>query len=110
MPGRLVTNIRLMVFGCRRLRGRKVGVASVVSESPLNHPIEGTIFARKRSVQSRLIDDLDDATRPRINQHGLVIHNRISVIGRSVLVGNIIVGNARTRQNYADLNRLSIMK
>jgi hypothetical protein len=79
-------------------------------ESPLDHPIEGTIFAKKRSAQSRLIDDLDDATRPRINQHGLVIHNRISVVGRTVLVWNIIVGNARIRQNYADLNRLSIMK
>jgi hypothetical protein len=98
MPGRLVTNIRLMVFGCRRLRGRKVGVASVVSESPLNHPIEGTIFARQHSAQSGLVDNLDDATRPRINQHGLVIHNRISVIWRTLLDWNIIVGNAHIRQ------------
>ena len=49
-----------------------------------------------------LLDDLHDAVRVWIDQHGPVVDDRISIVLYAVFCGNLVVGNAGRRQLGAD--------
>src|SRR5687768_942753 len=63
-----------------------------------------------RNAAKPLVDDLHDATRPGIDQHGLVVHNGIAIIRRTVLGGNVIVGDPSFWQDGPNADGLAIMK
>ena len=48
--------------------------------------------------------------RPRIDQHGLVVHNGVSIVRRTVFGRHLIVGEAVIRQDYANADRFTIKK
>jgi hypothetical protein len=48
--------------------------------------------------------------RPRIDQHGLVIHNGVSIMRRTVSVRYVIISDTGIRQDYANTDRFAIMK
>ena len=57
-----------------------------------------------------LVNDLDHAMRPRIDQHGLVIHNGVSIVRRTIFGRHLVVGEAAIRQDDANMHRFTIMK
>ena len=67
---------------------------------------------RTRPAASRidLVNDLDHAMRPRIDQHGLVVHNGVSMVRRTIFGRHLVVGEAAIRQDDANMHRFTIMK
>ena len=55
-------------------------------------------------LPARSFNNLDDPMRPRINQDSPAINNRIAVVGSSVFLGHIVIGDALSREIRADPN------
>src|SRR5215210_4049725 len=85
--------------------GRQAGPLRSSKESAGWHgPYDAAWNVLKASLK-RLFDDLDDAVRARVHQHGAIVDHRIAVIAHPVLGRDLVILDAAGRQHgaHADL-------
>ncbi|OHV16665.1 hypothetical protein BK022_10580 [Methylorubrum extorquens] len=63
------------------------------------------IQAATSSVDHSSVDHLDDATRARFDEHGVIVHDGVVVALELELARNVVVDRAFVRQDGADANR-----
>jgi hypothetical protein len=56
-----------------------------------------------------LLDDLDNAVGPRIDQNRTVVHDRVAIIPNAIFRRHIVIGDAFFGQNRADPDVLAIL-
>jgi hypothetical protein len=55
-----------------------------------------------------LLDNFDDATLARFNQHRRLVHHRIAIVAHAIFRRNIVIGDAGFRQHDIGAQRLRI--
>src|SRR5205809_2818482 len=59
-------------------------------------------IVRRRAYSTTLFDDLHDAARARLHQHGLAVHDRVAIRYDAKRLRHVVIGHAGFRQHAAD--------
>jgi len=72
-----------------------------INRSVKSYPYPGAAF----QFEALLVDDLDNPAGVRIDEHGMIVYNRVSIVVDTIFRRNIVVGHAGFRQNgtHSDL-------
>lgn len=60
------------------------------------------------SAKVCLLDDLNNAMSSRVDQYGSIVDDRVAILGRPVLPGNLVIGHAASRKLGADAHFILI--